>query len=81
MTDGQIILGGVVFTDFQIPNKIPFGGKQAHKIHDLIGGQRFVDAMGPNSGDKSWTGRFRGVWRSKTRKRSTPCASPAPLSI
>ena len=61
MTDGNVVLGGFVFQDHEIPNKMPFGGKQAHKIQDMIGGTRNVDAMGPNPIDLiEWSGRFRG---------------------
>lgn len=61
MSDGLVILGGFVFLDHEIPNKIPFGGKQAHKVHEFVGGQRVVDAMGPSPDDKKWSGRFRGA--------------------
>lgn len=60
MTDGVVSLGGYVFQDFEIPEEISFGGKQQIKIHEMIGGQRFVDAMGPCPGDIRWKGRFRG---------------------
>lgn len=60
MTDGVVSLGGYVFQDFEIPEEISFGGKQSIKVHDMVGGQRFVDAMGPCPGMISWKGRFRG---------------------
>jgi len=60
MATGQVILGGFVFQDYEIPDKIAIGGKQSHKIHDTIGNNRVVDAMGPMPGDKTWSGRFRG---------------------
>ncbi|HYA07480.1 MAG TPA: hypothetical protein VEF90_16465 [Xanthobacteraceae bacterium] len=61
MSDGLVILGGFVFLDHEIPDKIPFGGKQAHKIHEMVGDQRVVDAMGPSPDNISWSGRFRGA--------------------
>lgn len=60
MSDGQVILGGFVFRDFEIPKSISLGGKQSVKVHEMVGGQRVVDAMGPSPSDKTWTGRFRG---------------------
>jgi hypothetical protein len=61
MIFGDVILGGFVFQDHEIPDKIAFGGQQSHKIHDTIGNGRVVDAMGPKPGDKAWSGRFRGA--------------------
>ena len=60
MTDGVVSLGGYVFQNFEIPEEISFGGKQQIKVHEMVGGQRTVDAMGPCPGDISWKGRFRG---------------------
>lgn len=34
MSDTQVILGGVVFRDFEIPDKINFGGKQTLAAYD-----------------------------------------------
>ena len=61
MTDGNVVLGGVVFQGFEVPREINFGGQQAHRVHDIIGGERVVDAMGPSASDISWAGRFRGA--------------------
>lgn len=61
MTDGAVVLGGFVFQDHEIPNKISFGGKQQYKAHDTVGNQRVVDAMGPTPNDIAWSGRFRGA--------------------
>ena len=56
-----IILGGVSFTDFAAPEKMPFGGRQAMAIHKLPGGQRVIDTLGPDDEDISWSGRFWGA--------------------
>ena len=56
-----LTLGGIVFTDFEIPEDIDnSGGKQMLAIHKLPGGGRVVDAMGPDSDPIRWSGRFRG---------------------
>ena len=60
MADTLVILGGVVFDGYAIPEKIPFGGKQNLKIHELIGGQRVVDALGASPDEITFTGKFRG---------------------
>lgn len=60
MSDTLVILGGVVFQAFEIPEKINFGGKQTLAVHKLIGGQRIIDAMGADPAPISWSGKFRG---------------------
>ena len=55
-----LTLGGVVFADFEIPDAINFGGEQSLIVHKLPGGNRVIDAMGPDDADIRWSGRFRG---------------------
>lgn len=55
-----LILGSIIFDSYAIPERIPYGGEQALAVHKLLGGQRVVDAMGPNDDDLSWSGRFQG---------------------
>lgn len=57
----EVVLGGIVFYDQEIPAKMPFGGTQELKVQMMVGGQRKVDAMGADPGDITWTGRFRGA--------------------
>jgi hypothetical protein len=54
-----LTLGSVVFRDFEIPEKVPLGGKQAGKLHKLPGGVRIFDAQGPDDNNITWKGRFR----------------------
>lgn len=56
-----LILGGVIFNGFEIPEKVPLGGKQAHKIHKLPGGVRIIDTKGPDDNEIKWKGRFRSI--------------------
>jgi hypothetical protein len=53
-------LGGFTFTDYAIPEQVPQGGDHHLVIHKLIGGNRVVDAMGPDDADITWSGRFQG---------------------
>lgn len=53
-------LGGVVFADFEIPETINFGGEQMIAVHQLPGGSRVIDSLGPNDAEVRWSGRFRG---------------------
>ncbi|MDR3473330.1 MAG: hypothetical protein P4M09_16850 [Devosia sp.] len=55
-----LVLGSLIFTDYSIPEKVTFGGKQSLAIHRLLGGTRVIDTMGPDESDISWSGRFQG---------------------
>lgn len=55
-----LVLGGIAFSGFEIPDRINFGGKQRIAVHQLIGGDRVLDAMGSEPEQISWSGRFRG---------------------
>ena len=63
-----LTLGPILFTDFEIPEEMPFGGRQMLVKKTLVGGDRVVDAMGRDDGDKKWSGRFRGA-NAETRAR------------
>lgn len=55
-----LALGGVVFQGFEIPASIGSGGSQMLATHKMPGGNRAIDAMGPDDNEISWSGRFRG---------------------
>lgn len=55
-----LVLGGVSFSGFEIPNQVNFGGTQNVVVHDLLGGGRVLDAMGSKPTQIKWQGRFRG---------------------
>src|SRR3954447_2627883 len=55
-----LTLGSVLFTDFEVPESINFGGEQMLSIRKLVGGDRVIDAMGRDDDDIHWSGRFRG---------------------
>ena len=60
MPDTQVVLGGIVFQGFEVPDRINFGGTQRLVVHKLVGGNRVVDALGSDADDIAWSGRFRG---------------------
>jgi hypothetical protein len=79
----DIVLGGVVFYDHEIPNKINFGGTHEHKIQMMVGGQRKVDAMGANPIVIKWSGRMRGaasVQRAQTLDAMRIAGAEIPLT-
>lgn len=55
-----LILGPFVFTDFAVPEALPFGGKQQMHVHKMPGGSRVVDTMGPDDNERYFTAIFRG---------------------
>jgi hypothetical protein len=58
----MLLLGNFQFQDFEVPEKLKglLSGKQMLAKKTLIGGQRVVDAMGPDPADIAWSGRFQG---------------------
>jgi hypothetical protein len=56
MPTDQMVLGGVVFDNWSTPPKVPFGGKQALKVHKLPGGSRVFDLLGPDDHDIKFSG-------------------------
>ena len=57
---GGLALGPVVFQEFEVPERIRFGGRQRLAVHLLPGGGRIVDAMGADEAPVSWAGVFSG---------------------
>lgn len=55
-----LVLGGISFSGFEIPNRINFGGAHNVHVHELIGGNRVLDAMGSKPDQITWNGIFRG---------------------
>jgi len=60
MAGDVLILDAVVFGDFSTPNRITGGMAQMLGVQKLIGGDRVIDAMGPDPEALKWSGRWRG---------------------
>jgi hypothetical protein len=58
--NGTLLLGPVVFLDFEVPEQIGFGGAQRLAVHRLPGGGRVIDALGRDDADIGWSGIFSG---------------------
>jgi hypothetical protein len=56
-----LMLGPVVFQDFEIPSGINFGGRHLLAVHQLTDGRRVVDSIGPDESEISFSGTFSGV--------------------
>ena len=60
MSDTVLLLGPVVFQDFEIPERINFGGAQRMAVHQLPGGARVIDTLGRDDAEISFSGTFSG---------------------
>jgi len=57
---GPISLGSFVFSGFEVPASVAWGGQQAHTVHKLPGGGRVVDVTGRDDRPVEWSGIFLG---------------------
>jgi hypothetical protein len=60
MDSTTLLLGPVVFQDFEVPCGINFGGKQRLAVHRLPGGVRVIDTLGRDDADICFSGIFCG---------------------
>src|SRR5574340_667586 len=59
--DTTLVLGDFQFASVEIPERIVFGGDQKLVTHELVGGQRIIDAMGRSDMPLEWSGMLLGV--------------------
>lgn len=60
MSDITLVLGPIVFHDYEVPSGIRFGGAQRLIVHQLAGGGRVIDALGRDDMDICFEGVFAG---------------------
>lgn len=53
-----VLLGSIQFVQREVPDIMPFGGLQKLAIQRQMGGNRVVDAMGPDPHPIRWSGHF-----------------------
>lgn len=58
--DLKIQLGAFEFVGQAVPQSIKIGGTQNLAVHQLVGGKRIIDAMGPQPEPLSWSGWLVG---------------------
>lgn len=63
--DTFVLLDDLRFSRFEVPEHIPFGGKQTLAIHKMVGGKRKIDAMGRDDAPLTWSGLFLGELASQ----------------
>lgn len=75
-------LGAFIFERTEIPGHLPFAGTQMVAVHNLIGGGRTVDALGPIDRDLEWHGLFLGSnAMSRAKKLNAARLSGKPLYL
>ena len=57
---GYLLLGPVLFEDFELPERISWGGAQRLAVHQLPGGARVIDTLGRDDAVITWSGVFSG---------------------
>ncbi len=60
MPNVALMLGPIVFRDFEIPSGVNFGGRQRLALYRLPGGTRVVDALGRDDAQIGFSGIFTG---------------------
>ena len=56
----MLLLGPVVFQDFELPGWVRFGGAQRLAVHQMPGGARVIDMLGRDDAEICWSGVFSG---------------------
>ncbi len=83
MPDVALLLGPIVFHDFEVPSGITFGGRQRIGLHRLPGGGRIIDALGRDDAQISFSGIFAGAdatLRARTLDELRVAGMPLPLT-
>ena len=56
-----VTLGGLLLQGVEVPSRLAVGGDQALTVHKLIGGDRVIQAMGPDPAPITLEGMFTGA--------------------
>jgi hypothetical protein len=60
MSEAALLLGPILFQNFEMPERIHWGGAQRLSVHRLASGARVIDALGRDDADITWCGVFSG---------------------
>ncbi len=60
MSYSYLLLGPILFQDFELPPSVSWGGAQSLTVHKLPGGTRIIDSMGRDDSEITWAGVFSG---------------------
>lgn len=78
--DGELTIGGITLSGFEVPEKLNWGGAQRTVVHKMPGGARTIDAMGADDADIKWSGYFSGYGAS-ARARSIDSLRTAGVAV
>jgi hypothetical protein len=82
MSNIYLTLSGVAFQDFEVPEKISFGGRQRVAVHELIGGGRVVDTLGAQPAEIKFSGIASGTdATARIQSLDTACAAGSVLPL
>jgi hypothetical protein len=56
-----IQIGSISLIGFEVPTSVRFGGRHRLAIHNLSGGRRIVERLGPDDGEVTFQGTFSGA--------------------
>lgn len=83
MADVTLLLGPIVFQEFEVPARINLGGLQRVAVHRLVGGARVIDALGRDDAEIQFAGVFSGrdaTLRARAVDELRALGTPLPLS-
>lgn len=83
MADITLLLGPVVFQDFEVPARINLGGRQRVAVHRLVGGARVIDSLGRDDAELQFDGVFSGrdaTLRARMLDELRAVGAPLPLT-
>jgi hypothetical protein len=60
LQDSPIQIGSISLQGFEIPTSVRFGGRHRLAVHNLSGGRRIVERLGPDDGEVAFQGTFSG---------------------
>ena len=78
----SLTLGSVTLEGFEVPGQIQFGGRQSLAIHQIPGGGRVIDVLGPEDDDVVWSGVLTGpsaIYRARVLDSQMRLGAAVPL--
>lgn len=79
----SLLLGPILFQDFEVPASVSLGGAQRVAVHRLIGGARVIDTLGRDDADIRFSGVLSGenaTLRARTLDELRTSGVPLPVT-
>ena len=82
LTNSPLKLGNISFKWYEIPERIPFGGRQTVSSKRLIGGRKIIETTGYEDVNPTWSGRFQGAGAiQRARAVDAMCQDGLPVTL